>query len=1274
MGRIRRKNPVILDITVDEEHFDPEEIGDLVSLFGDDLFVVRAETNEERVDRITAEVTARAQLSAQEAAGGKAIPGSRLAKWWNRFLLEKLRQALDAGLDPELLATLQLSKGRLRIKKSTIMPENFDAKLMKEEGYSSGVAYLGSMLYDAVPETIQPEHTLLFSVWFPQFITAVYESKNLNEFTENLYNRTLELEVRFSVGCAPDWPRKVEEALGMTLADLDEEGGRFLANAKQLLEDGVARQAGVPELLLSGRHQSFHPAMGSLYNFDPEATGSLFGVGPLPGCYTQGDPAQERPLPPGAFFADDPETPSNWKYQLMSLIGEDEITIEEFHSLLARVNPTAASALPEASEDVVEGDRPLYIDTLISKRWIIHLVPLGGDDDEAIDFAVDPGWESAWAQLGKGHVPDNVATNHGIRDPANKVCICWDDTRKVLYKALYFNKKTGTINETLRHNDLMPPKPVLVIEGEDGPVKLWGPLSEVREQVINPELYNPTLFGPTHASGGDGSHFVAYSTISMGKVPTFNEMQNQLRRVADRAIDKALETHWKENYQISHYQTVTGAPPGVESWSTPCPNRELWASMIVQIMSLRWAAMWALPDQLSIPFAKSASRKKPFLGDRANGAFHAFFSFFQPKGLYLGATNNQRLSVSFKDSKVFAPGPCYAFYAAAKPFGENWGRDRRPLTHAGEFVVRKKTRTVHLSYVGSFAYRPWVLSMQAVPMLPERWARIANWEATRMQARKATPWEIANRAFIPHDEKEGAESGLPEFQHAWRDCAAQPELLFMDELPIPAWISPPSDQQNWVWTEELGKTRETRQAVSKFDPPEEDGSRIGPAAGFPATTYEDLAPAEKGLKEKFGIGEVNYGRWVDPSERVFHLEGVWGALWDQSEMTLFPKDKAGHSFAGPDLGIGIGSRGEAGAAAHSESWGPAPNTINITKMAGKGAWVHEWGHYLDKQLWTLANYLHGGAGSITDMRLREVAPWVRYHKGLKKYASKRFSHPSAMLSAFILANTYLHEELGLPSVITETDDEGEVTFKLSLGTVPTTSLPLFGVLRDDAEVSWPKSPKGHQTGGYASAMFRNFSDLTAEQVKITNELSQAAVLVMYTIMGQFAPYDEEKASPLMRDAVRMGLYYATPTELFARSMEAYAALWLDKRERQSGYLVAKKRQATPHGYRLEDPDKPQTPENTHYMFAYPLDELEVDVEVVDPEGERASPDDPVPTKTVVLKRDDNQRTPVYMAFGRLFECLKAYMDEFGWPQPQGAVPLPEKKANPRRFRRRRSRK
>ena len=95
------------------------------------------------------------------------------------------------------------------------------------------------------------------------------------------------------------------------------------------------------------------------------------------------------------------------------------------------------------------------------------------------------------------------------------------------------------------------------------------------------------------------------------------------------------------------------------------------------------------------------------------------------------------------------------------------------------------------------------------------------------------------------------------------------------------------------------------------------------------------------FSETFGFRGVEFGNWVNQSERQNALNDAYDALKDMSKiLNISPKAL---SLNG-ELSMAFGARGSGGASAHYEQ---GRVVINLTKTNGAGSLAHEWWHAID---------------------------------------------------------------------------------------------------------------------------------------------------------------------------------------------------------------------------------------------------------------------------------------------------------------------------------------
>lgn len=135
------------------------------------------------------------------------------------------------------------------------------------------------------------------------------------------------------------------------------------------------------------------------------------------------------------------------------------------------------------------------------------------------------------------------------------------------------------------------------------------------------------------------------------------------------------------------------------------------------------------------------------------------------------------------------------------------------------------------------------------------------------------------------------------------------------------------------------------------------------------------------FRQAFAFRGVEFGNWAAQDERQKLVNLAYDGLMDMARVLGLPPRAL--SLNGT-LGLALGARGSGRAAAHYE---PGKVVINMTKINGAGALAHEWGHALDHYFGELdqtnpysghGRYASGGRGqpvtSSEDARLAQLRP------------------------------------------------------------------------------------------------------------------------------------------------------------------------------------------------------------------------------------------------------------------------------------------------------------
>jgi hypothetical protein len=96
---------------------------------------------------------------------------------------------------------------------------------------------------------------------------------------------------------------------------------------------------------------------------------------------------------------------------------------------------------------------------------------------------------------------------------------------------------------------------------------------------------------------------------------------------------------------------------------------------------------------------------------------------------------------------------------------------------------------------------------------------------------------------------------------------------------------------------------------------------------------------------KFLPGGIDFGNWVNQTERTAHLNAIYDAMYDLSDTAGIAPEMLGLN---EKLKLAVGAQGRGGKTA---AWFvPQYNEINLTKTKGDGSLGHEWQHALDWNL------------------------------------------------------------------------------------------------------------------------------------------------------------------------------------------------------------------------------------------------------------------------------------------------------------------------------------
>ena len=151
-----------------------------------------------------------------------------------------------------------------------------------------------------------------------------------------------------------------------------------------------------------------------------------------------------------------------------------------------------------------------------------------------------------------------------------------------------------------------------------------------------------------------------------------------------------------------------------------------------------------------------------------------------------------------------------------------------------------------------------------------------------------------------------------------------------------------TDKMKKIYAEELLKFKESNKGTEKGaerieDERERQGKNWRQGSNITAKEFD----------ETFGLRGVEFGNWVNQSERQHFVNKTYDSFMDLADVLGI--DSKDVSLNG-DLAFAFGARGSGGKKAANAHYEPGKRVINLTKMRGKGTVAHEWFHALDNFL------------------------------------------------------------------------------------------------------------------------------------------------------------------------------------------------------------------------------------------------------------------------------------------------------------------------------------
>jgi hypothetical protein len=148
--------------------------------------------------------------------------------------------------------------------------------------------------------------------------------------------------------------------------------------------------------------------------------------------------------------------------------------------------------------------------------------------------------------------------------------------------------------------------------------------------------------------------------------------------------------------------------------------------------------------------------------------------------------------------------------------------------------------------------------------------------------------------------------------------------------------------------------------------PEERRDWNRPRVGEDYRLGLDVSPGK--FSAEIPFRGVEFGNWVNQTERASNLNEAYDALLDLAWTTALPPEAL--SLNGT-LALAFGARGSGNAKAHYE---PLKRVINLTKKKGAGSLAHEWFHALDNYLSIMeGSPLCYASDTVRNMQNEEIA-------------------------------------------------------------------------------------------------------------------------------------------------------------------------------------------------------------------------------------------------------------------------------------------------------------
>lgn len=269
------------------------------------------------------------------------------------------------------------------------------------------------------------------------------------------------------------------------------------------------------------------------------------------------------------------------------------------------------------------------------------------------------------------------------------------------------------------------------------------------------------------------------------------------------------------------------------------------------------------------------------------------------------------------------------------------------------------------------------------------------------------------------------------------------------------------------------------------------GPRVGPPVPGPHTSDS--------IERTTGLYGVEYGEWMNEADKATVNVSVAEALHDFAEILGVPLRA---TSLGGRLAIGLGSRGSGKFSAHYE---PLKKVINMTRTRGAGAFAHEWGHALDH--WLADS---GQSSRVVNGNLASYwGSWLDGTNGMQGVDVTREERKAVNVALVAVLDILLAGKGSYDEVRMRRWDQEN------------------------------PSPGYYDAGAGARASLREaYVEHSRKRGEMRDKLAALA-----------------KSNDMLRASQAAGKYWQENHEMFARAWESFILDSLEKKKRESGYLV-----------------------------------------------------------------------------------------------------------------------